>query len=114
MKHLLVHYANKYGLENVECDDSKLRAYKNGKLAVLVAKDGAGNIKDMSEELGLEDRHDLSPIPKDGRLYKWSKDGKVIKDELFDERKAKREKLLKDGRLPSIEELEKDAAQAAK
>lgn len=111
MRHLLPHYANKYGLENVECTDSQLKAYRNGRLSVLIEKDGAGNLQDRSEEFGLPDRHDLAPIPKDGRLYKM-KDGKLAKDELHDERKPKREALLKDGRLPSEAELEQDAKKA--
>jgi hypothetical protein len=108
MKHLLAHYANKYGLENVECSDTSLRAYRNGELALSLAKDGAGNLKDESEDLGLEDRHDLSPIPKDGRLYKFDKHGRLAKDEKYSERKELRKDYLKDGRLPSCEELAKD------
>ena len=106
MKHLLAHYANVYGIENVECDDSKLRAYVSGKLHVLVVKDGAGNVKDMSEEMGLEGRHSLSPIPKLSRVWKFDKAGKLAKDEKAEERLKAREEFLKDGRVQSCEELE--------
>lgn len=110
MKHLLVHYANIVGsLHLVECDDEKLRAYSpSGELVAYIAKDGAGNLKCRAKEFGLKLAHTLSPLPKDGRLYKWSKEGHAIKDEKYSERLEARKQFLDvDGLLLSCEELEK-------
>lgn len=110
MKHLLVHYANIVGHHSlVECDDEKLRAYSpKGELVAYVSKDGAGNLKCRAKEFGLKLAHTLSPLPKDGRLYKWSKEGHAIEDEKYSERLELRKKFLNaDGLLLSCEELEK-------
>lgn len=90
MKSWHVHYMNKYPGGHVESSDSSLRVYDaDGKLKVSLVKNGAGQWVCNSEELGLEDKHDLAPIPKDARLYKLCKEtGKIIKDDLHDERKA--------------------------
>lgn len=107
MYHLLPHYANKYGLENVECSEDKLRAYCNGKLVLSLKKDGAGNLSDEGEILGLEDRHDLAPIPKDSRIWKRDpKSGALVKDERAAEREQLRAKFSENGRVLSCEKLE--------
>lgn len=105
MEHLLPHYANKF--DYVECDDRQLKAFlKNGKLAVHLVIDGAGNVKDLSEKLGLPYRHDLSPIPKDARCKKRDSKGNLSNDELHDERLKLREKFLdSNGVVQSCEEL---------
>lgn len=91
MKQWHVHYMNKYPQGRVSASDSAMDVYDSeGVHCVALRKDGGGNLVDRSEELGCKDRHDLSPIPKDARLYKLDpKSGYIVKDEKFDERKDK-------------------------
>lgn len=73
---------------------------KNGEHMVCV-RDG----QDLSEQLGCAHRHCLSPIPKDARLFKV-KDGKIVQDELFEQRLEARKKYVsEDGHVPSCEEI---------
>ena len=91
MKQWHVHYMNKYPQGRVHSSDSSMDVFDSeGVHCVALRKDGGGNLVDRSEELGCQDRHDLSPIPKDARLYKvCPKQGHIMKDEKFEERKSK-------------------------
>lgn len=87
MNSLVVHYKNKYPGAEVRSSESGLDVYMDGKHMVALRKNGAGQFVCRSEELGCEHKHSLAPIPKDARLYKEI-DGKISKDEKFEERKA--------------------------
>ncbi len=105
MKSLLIHYKNKYPACQIRETDSSFDVYDvDGGHRVALRKTGAGQLVCQSEALGCIDRHDLSPIPKDARLWKM-KDGCVAKDEKHDERLPKMKEFLKDGKVLSCEEL---------
>lgn len=89
MKQWHVHYMNKYPQGRVSASESAMDVYDSeGVHCVALRKDGGGNLVDRSEELGCKDRHDLSPIPKDARLYKVCPiKGHITKDEKFEQRK---------------------------
>jgi hypothetical protein len=111
MKAWHVHYLNKYPGGQVCSGEDYVDVYDaDGAHRLAVRKNGAGQWSDVSEEMGLPDRHDLSPIPKDARVHKLQKDGKIGLDEKHEERRAAREKLVKNGKVASIEEAA--AAQA--
>jgi len=102
----LVHLKNKYPQGHVEGDDERIDAYDaDGVHRVALRKNGAGQLLDKSEEFGLPDRFDLSPIPKESRVWKL-RDGKCVLDEKHEERRPQAEKMAKDGRVPSIVEIE--------
>lgn len=108
MKTWKVHYLNKYPGGSVESSDSSFKVYNGkGKLVVALEKGGDGMMHDKSEEYGLEDRHDLSPIPKDSRVHKVV-NGKIGRDELADEREDLRAEFERDGKILSCEELQKE------
>jgi hypothetical protein len=82
----------------------------NDEHVVSLRKNGCGQWVCISESLGLKDKHDLAPIPKDSRLFKM-KDGKFCKDEHYEERLEKVvHYLCKDGvRVKSCDEIKKAA-----
>lgn len=105
-----VHYMNKYPKAQIKASDDSLDVFtKNGEHLLAVRRDGAGGWHCKSEELGARDRHDLSPIPKEARLYKVV-DGKIVKDDKYDERAKLAHKfacpVLKD-KVLSCDELKK-------
>jgi hypothetical protein len=104
----LAHYKNKYPNGRVLSSDSALDVYnEEGEHVVALRKNGAGQWMCESEALGLADRHDLSPIPKDSRVHKVV-DGKLGYDEHAKERKEKREHFRGEcGKVLSVEELKK-------
>lgn len=108
MKSLQVHYKNKYPGGDVEMSDDKLDVYDSeGQRRLSLRKNGGGAMVDVSEELGLPDRHDLSPLPKQSRLFKV-RDEKIVKDELYSQRVEKLERYCDEsGRVMSCEELQK-------
>ena len=110
----LVHLKNKYPEGHVEGDDSRIDAYDaKGVHRVALRMNGAGQLLDKSEEFGLPDRFDLSPIPKESRVWKY-KNGKCELDEMHASRRGAAKKLADaDGKVPSIKELE-DAEKEAK
>lgn len=94
MKSWQVHYANKYPGGYCEASDHSFKVYDGaGKLRVCLTFGGDGQWHDRSEEFGLSDRHDLSPIPKDSRVKKVV-DGKIVDDEKAAERKELAKKFL--------------------
>lgn len=99
MKSLVVHYRNKYPKGRVEASEAHLSVYDSkGELRVAMQKDGHGRLICVSEEMGALDRHDLSPIPKDARVYKLhNREGQqpaIGLSEEAEERKAKRDEYL--------------------
>lgn len=112
MKSMHVHYINKYPGGSVECSEDRLDAYDaEGRHCLALRKDGGGAMQDKSSEFGLPHSHDMSPIPKEARLYKF-KDGKIQKDEKFEDRKKMVEKFMDDGRVLSCEQLMADGKMA--
>lgn len=108
MKHLLPMYKNRYPKGHVDMREGSLDVFDaKGEHRVALRVDGSGSLKCVSEELGLPDRHCQAPIPKDARLYKMSKEGKLVKDELYESRaKGLGEFLCEDDlKVLSCEEL---------
>ena len=107
----VVHLKNKYPEGHVEGDDDRIDAYDaKGVHRVALRKNGAGQLLDKSEEYGLPDRFDLSPIPKESRVWKLYPDGKCrLSEEHVARKKAARELADQDGKVPSIKEIEDEA-----
>lgn len=106
-KPFIAHYMNKYPGGSVDSDGSTyLRATDaKGKLRVsLVA--GAGSMVDNSKMVGASDCHNLSPIPKDCRVFCDGVDG-IHRHAHADQREKVAAKLaeMHEGRVPSVEEL---------
>lgn len=110
MKALLVHYKNKYPHGRVEMSEDKLDVYcSSGVHRVALRKGGDGQLKDASKELGAVDGHDLSPIPKNSRIYKLHADGTVGLDDQAESRFETSSKMKVKGKIHSIEEYKKDS-----
>lgn len=109
----VAHLRNKYPQGRVDYRDDAIDAYDaKGEHRVALRKNGAGQMLDVSKELGLSDVFCLAPIPKESRVHKF-KNGILGLDELAAERLPQALKLAeKDGRVPSIDELEKAKAKA--
>ncbi len=111
MLSLYVHYINKYPGGQVKASGDSIDVYsKDGAHRVALRKNGAGQWQCESETMGCSDRHDLSPIPKDSRIFKLCKTGKVIRSEEADERQSVADELAAhecggSGKVPSIQEL---------
>lgn len=106
MKNWVVHYKNKYPGCIVQSSDAALDVFLGEDHLVSIQKNGAGQWADQSEGMGLAERHDLSPLPKDARVHKVV-DGKVGLDERHEERREARAKFMDGGKVLSIEELQK-------
>ena len=104
---MIVHFMNKYPGGRVQSSESSMDVFsQDGQHLLALRKNGAGQWVDESETLGASERFDLSPIPRDARVYKVA-DGKIKRDEKADEREAAREKFKSGVKILSIEELEK-------
>ena len=113
MKSYVVHYQNKYPGGLVLSSEHSIDVYSDGH-RVALRKNGAGQWVDQSEEMGCVDRHCLAPIPRDARVMKLHKDGRIVKDDQAEARKPVRQELADhevggDGKVPSIYELHKAA-----
>jgi len=81
-KSIIVHLKNKYPGGRVDSSDHHISAYdSNGNLMVALQKDGMGNMRDVSEEMGAEDKFCNGPIPKWARVHKLHADGRIGKSE---------------------------------
>lgn len=94
MKSLHVHYLNVYPNAIVHSTEDSLDVHTSLGHAVALRKNGAGQVVDMSKQLGCYSEHDLAPIPKDARVYKLYKDGSIGKSEEAQERAKLSEKFL--------------------
>jgi hypothetical protein len=104
-----IHYRNKYPGGIVNESETSIDVYNaSGNHCVALRKNGSGVWADHSERLGLPDRHDLSPIPKDSRVNKMHKDGTRGEDELASDRKNARNEFMRDGKVMSMAELKKE------
>lgn len=107
MKSLKIHYMNKYPGGKIESSEERLDVYDHeGRHCVSLRKNGGGAWDDVSEANGLPHRHDLSPIPKQSRLYKEI-EGKISKDDQYNDRVKKVSEYMEDGRVLSCEQLQK-------
>lgn len=107
-KSIVVHLKNKYPDCQVYASESSISVVRENEEILLLKKDAHGSFVDVSEEYGYSERFDLAPIPKEARLHKLSKDGKICKDELCEERKPIAEAIFrKYGKIPSVDELAK-------
>ena len=91
-----VHYMNKYPKGKVEANESSLRAYSSKGLLLVALVLANGVWLDVSKQQGAAHGHDLSPIPKQARVWKLNKEGHVIKDERHKERERELSKFLAD------------------
>lgn len=107
MKSWVIHYKNKYPGGRVISGENSLDVYNaSGEHCVSLQKGGDGGFHCVSADMGCIDRHDLSPIPKDSRVFKL-KDGKIGFDEESESRKDLSKKFAKNGKIQSCEELSK-------
>lgn len=105
MKSLILHYMNKYPGGRVHAVEGAIDVFdRSGRHCVALRSQGSGQLVCASAEMGCAHAHDLAPIPKDARLFKWQ-DGKISKDELHDARREKLGAFVKDGRVQSCHEL---------
>lgn len=89
MKSAVVHYKNKYPGSQVHTSENSLNVFsQDGQHLICVEKNGHGQPVDRSAELGLPERHDMSPIPKESRVHKLYANGMIGKSEEFEERSA--------------------------
>lgn len=112
MKSFVVHYKNKYPGAKVSHSDDSLDVYSadGSEHYVALRKNGAGQILDVSEEMGCRDRHDLAPIPKAARVHKLHADGRIGLDEQAEERRESQQALADlllggKGKVPSEHEI---------
>lgn len=103
MKSEAVHYMNKYPKAVVIYDENKLDVLADG-LKVALRRDGHGKIVDVSAEMGAQDKHDMSPIPKNARVFKLYDSGKIAKAEEAEERMISRKQILVEDKVLSIAE----------
>ena len=107
MKPYIAHYMNKYPGGSVDSDaHSYLRAHDaKGRLRVSLIM-GAGSVQDNSKVVGAMDCHNLSPIPKDCRVFCDGVDG-IHRHAHADARAKIAEKVAAefDGRVPGVDEM---------
>lgn len=85
---LQVHYKNKFPKSSCRASEESLDVHsESGKHLVALRKNGAGQLVDHSESLGCYEKHDLSPLKKDGRCYKLFGDNKIDMAEEYRERR---------------------------
>ncbi|MFN3453528.1 MAG: hypothetical protein ACK41T_01110 [Pseudobdellovibrio sp.] len=104
MKHLVVHYKNKYPGCHVDYSEDKLDVHGGDGMLVSLRKNGYGLIVDMSSENGAVDKHDLNPIPKNARVFKLYEDGRIGKSEEAEEREKAIKSIHVNGKILSIAE----------
>ena len=107
MKHFAVHYMNKYPGATVMHNENQLDVLSSQGCHVSLRRNGNGMIIDAGADCGAIDKHDVSPIPKDARVFKLYDDGSVKPSEEAPERKASAKKLAVEGKILSIEEYKK-------
>ena len=108
MLSILVHLYNVFFMHVVQVvgDSIQVLERTSGKLLIFVGKNAHGQYVDMGEMYGAKMRLDMSPIPRDARVFKLGNAG-VIKDDQSEDRKKMREAFVKDGFVQSIAALKK-------
>lgn len=110
---IITHYKNKYPGGSVRSSDSAIDVYDaSGEHVVALRKNGADQLVCQSKQLGCRDVHDLAPIPKDARVHKCYKDGRIAPSEEAASRRKVQKELAEcevgpKGCVPSIHELHK-------
>lgn len=107
MKPWLVHYKNKFpGCQILSSANSFDVFAKNGAHLISIEKNGMGQWMDVSEEKACLSKHDLAPIPKNSRVWKLFRDGKIGLCEEAKERALIASKIISAyGHIPSIADL---------
>lgn len=107
MRPYIAHYRNKYPGGEVDSDgESYLRAYDaKGRLRVVLAN-AVGSVVDQKSVVGCMDAHDLSPLPKDCRVW-CNRSSGLERHAEADAREKVAEKIAAefDGRVPGVEEI---------
>ena len=110
MKSYYIHLKNKFPTAKVSMQENAVYANdsESGELLCIVVKNGLGQWIDGQADHGAKFAWDLSPIPKDARVFKQCpKTLGIICDELADDRRIKAKEYVKAfGKVPSIIELE--------
>jgi hypothetical protein len=109
-KHQIVMFKNRFPGALVSANGHGVYAHdKNGDVLCAVERDGLGRVVDAGSEHGAKFSMSQSPIPRNARVWKLGRDGKISKDEKASERESVARELASkfDGRVPSIEELKK-------
>lgn len=108
-KSFVVHYKNKYPTATIDHSDNHLRVISaKGEILVSIKRGGGGVLVDCQNEDFARDPHDLSPLPKNTRVYKLTADHSFAKDELATEREPVAKRLFETyGKVPSIDECKK-------
>lgn len=89
MKAYVVHLKNKYPDCIVRSTDSSLDVHaQDGTHVIALRTNAHGQMIDMHEEYGTEEKFDLSPIPKESRAFKLYANGMIGKSEEHEDRKA--------------------------
>lgn len=104
----VVHYKNKYPGCHIDHSEDHLNVYdQEGNLQVAIKRGGGGALVDLGEQLGAADKHDVSPIPKNTRVYKLTADNKIQLDEKHAERRLVAKALAGEfgGKVPCIKSL---------
>lgn len=108
MKSYIAHYRNKWPGGRVVSGEGSLDVYgADDDLKVALRVDGNGQTRDVGAEIGASDVHDLEPIPKNARVWKYFADGKIGKSEEYEERKKAAADLAVDGKILSIAQYKK-------
>ncbi len=108
-KSFIVHYKNKYPNARVEYSDNHLQVLsKDGEVLVSLRRGGGGSLIDFQKQDGAKYAHDLSPIPKNTRVYKLTHEHEIEKDEESQDRSVIAKHFCDTlGYVPSIEECRK-------
>jgi hypothetical protein len=110
----VAHLKNKYPGGKVLASESAIDAYcAEGRHRVALRKNGAGMWVDQSKVFGCEDEWCLEPIPKESRVFKHYGDRVGLSEE-HTERKMASAQLARDGKVPSIPQLEREEAESRK
>lgn len=105
------HYKNKYPGGQVFSLETSIDVYdREGIHVVALRRDGTGRWVCASEQQGCRDRHCLSPLPKDARVWKYTKEGNIAPSEEYRSRSKINWELCEhevggSGKVPSIQEL---------
>ncbi len=121
MKSWVCHLKNKYPGSRVIASENAIDVFANEDHVLALRKNGNGDWHDESANHGCTDRFCLAPIPRDARVHKVGpmmsgKDKKgeevfvqgISRDDEADERESKRAEFMRDGKIASMHELQKE------
>ncbi len=109
MNSYVAHLKNKYPGAEVNASANAIDVRVAGKHKIAMRSNAHGQLVDVSEEQGCEDRFDLSPIPRDSRVWKIDKkSGHVVRDEKAEERARLAKNFMIGDKVLSIKELQEE------